>query len=58
MPLEGIRVLALLVTDAGDGSRQDFADWVDVEISYRGKPPATASWLEERPYLLTPPAPA
>lgn len=56
--LEGVRVLAFLTTDAGDGSRQDFADWVDVDIAYRGQAPVAASWLKERPYLLTPPAPA
>lgn len=57
IPLAGVRILVFLVTDAGDGNRTDFADWLDVSITYRGRPPAPAPWLEERPYLLTPPPP-
>jgi len=54
-----VRTLALLATDAGDGNRQDLADWVDVEIAYEGGAPVLAArWLQEPSYLLTPPAPA
>lgn len=55
--LKGIKKLGLLVTDAEDGINQDYADWVDVRIIYRGKVPSVPLYLKEEPYLLTPPAP-
>jgi alpha-galactosidase len=55
--LKGIRKLGLLVTDAGDGIKQDYADWVDVSIIYSGKTPSIPAYITEEPYLLTPPAP-
>jgi alpha-galactosidase len=55
--LRNIKKLGFLVTDAGDGIEQDYVDWVDVRISYKGKVPAVARHILEEPYLLTPPTP-
>jgi len=55
--LKGIRKLGFLVTDAGDGIEQDYADWADVIISWQDKAPAVAAGNLEEPYLLTPPPP-
>jgi alpha-galactosidase len=52
-----IKMLGLLVTDSGDGIEQDYADWVDVSIAYRGSAPIMAKYIVEEPYLLTPPPP-
>ena len=32
---EGARMISLAVTDAGDGSREDFADWADAGFLVR-----------------------
>ena len=37
--LKDIKKLGFLVTDAGDGIEQDYADWIDVSITYKGKSP-------------------
>ena len=58
--LTGVQTLLLEVTDAGDGTTYDHADWADAKFETSGRK-ITAS--EERPapvapYILTPPAPA
>ncbi|MCD6332162.1 MAG: NPCBM/NEW2 domain-containing protein, partial [Bacteroidales bacterium] len=55
--LRGIQQLGLLVTDAGDGINYDHADWLDVQLTFRGLPPSASVRVAEEPYLLTPPAP-
>ena len=55
--LEGVRVLTLLVTDGGDGTSHDHADWADARITYRGEPPRAVPAPPEEPVTLTPPAP-
>ena len=39
VPLTGVRVLKLEVTDGGDGVNSDHANWADAEISFLGKRP-------------------
>jgi hypothetical protein len=34
----GTRIISLAVTDAGDGSREDFADWVNAGFVLRSTP--------------------
>lgn len=55
--IKGIKKLGFLVSDAGNGSIQDFADWVDVSITYWGTKPSVPDYLTEE-YLLTPSAPS
>ena len=38
LPLHGIRELALIVTDAGDGPDFDHADWADVQLTCGSSP--------------------
>lgn len=57
--LAGVKVLELLVTDGGDGTDYDHADWADAKIeSATAKKFATSSLAAVAPYVLTPPAPA
>ena len=54
VPLAGVHRLELNVTDGGDGTDDDHADWADAMIRYHGAPPvATAAQVEE-PVILTP----
>ncbi len=39
--LEGEHLLTLLVSEAGDGSDKDHADWADARIEFDGQPPQT-----------------
>lgn len=55
--LQGVRQLALLVSDAGDGDAYDHANWVNPVITYSGKRPAPAANLAEEKTILTPPPP-
>ena len=55
--LQGVRQLALLVSDAGDGDAYDHANWVNPVITYYGKRPAPAANLAEEKTILTPPPP-
>ncbi len=56
VPIEGIKLLGLLVTDGGDGIDYDHADWADAKIECSS--PRTASELNAitppAPYILTP----
>jgi len=57
--LAGITNFALLVSDAGDGTNSDHANWADTTFIYSGQPPkpeAGETPSEER-VMLTPPAP-
>ena len=38
--LTGVKLLWLHVSDAGDGTGHDHADWVDASIAYNGAKPA------------------
>ncbi len=55
--LDGVKLLGLLVTDAGDGIDYDHADWADARIDCSA--PRRASDLNAvpppAPYILTPP---
>jgi hypothetical protein len=42
LPLAGVTNLMLTVTDAGDGTTSDHADWADAVIEYEGTPPVAA----------------
>lgn len=55
--LAGIRELALIVTDAGDGMEFDHADWATAVFDYSGDAPRMVSGPVEEPVMLTPPAP-
>jgi alpha-galactosidase len=58
VPLTGIKTLELVVTDGGDGTDFDHADWADAKIESTGpKTFATTGSVAAAPYILTPPAP-
>jgi alpha-galactosidase len=57
--IEHIKLLGLLVTDAGDGIDYDHADWCDAKIDLTEMVPGknlTAA-ANRTPYILTPPSP-
>jgi len=54
----GVRRLELIVTDAGNGNDSDHADWVDATFEVTGAKPESFKRTAEKPYLLTPKAPA
>ncbi|MCX8154953.1 MAG: NPCBM/NEW2 domain-containing protein [Verrucomicrobiae bacterium] len=58
--LAGVKLLALEVTDAGDGRDFDHANWAEAYIEYEGAPPQAGlpPALPEERVLLTPPPPA
>lgn len=56
--LRGIRRLELLVTDAGDGTDSDHADWADAKFEVTGPTPRIPVPARLAPYILTPKAPA
>lgn len=58
VPLKGVKVLTLLVTDAGDGVSFDHANWADAVIRYSGTAPRAATPPKEEAVILTPPPPA
>ena len=53
--LEGIKKLALYISDGGDYNYYDHADWLGAFIEYRGEKPETISIPSPGPYILTPP---
>ncbi|HLF14690.1 MAG TPA: NPCBM/NEW2 domain-containing protein, partial [Bacteroidota bacterium] len=62
LDINGVRMLGLLVTDAGDGIDYDHADWADARITTDAA--LTAAELTagipapaREPYILTPPTP-
>lgn len=58
--LSGIKILELVVTDAGDGVNFDHADWVEAVFEFDGAAPkmGVPAAPPEEAVLLTPPAPA
>ena len=59
VPLDGIKSLELVVTDADDGINCDHADWADAAFEFDGAPPQTVKTAlpAEAAVLLTPPPP-
>lgn len=57
--LQGVRILELVVTDAGDGIGFDHADWADATFEFDGAPPKVdlPAVPQEEAVVLTPPAP-
>jgi alpha-galactosidase len=53
--LDGIKKLALYISDYGDYNYYDHADWLDAYISYRGEKPVSVGIPAREPYILTPP---
>ncbi len=53
--LEGIKKLALYVSDYGDYNYYDHADWLEACIEYRGEVPVVVGLPVSEPYILTPP---
>lgn len=59
VPLAGVKMLELSITDAGDGINYDHADWMNAQIEADGVQAfATSGAASVEPYILTPPAPA
>ena len=56
--LSGVKMLAVIVNDGGDGINFDHADLGDARITYHGAKPEIVTSPSEKPYILTPPAPA
>src|SRR5689334_1248875 len=58
--VKGVKLLGLLVTDAGDGIDYDHADWCEASIAMRGAVDKASLTSVERPepYILTPRPPA
>ncbi|MCH5377095.1 MAG: NPCBM/NEW2 domain-containing protein [Planctomycetes bacterium] len=58
--LGGVKILELVVTDAGDNVHYDHADWVDAVLEFSGAAPKMGlpAAPVEPAVLLTPPAPA
>lgn len=53
--LKGVKQLALLIEDGGDGTSYDHGDWADAFILYKGtKPHAFGGIIACKPYILTP----
>ena len=57
VPLGGIKLLSLVVDDAGDGQDYDHGNWAEAAIEYAGARPAAFVPPIERPVILTPPPP-
>lgn len=55
--LEGVKKMALYISDGGDYIHYDHADWADAMIEYVGKEPAIIESVGQEAYILTPPAP-
>jgi alpha-galactosidase len=60
--VDNIRLLGLLVDDAGDGSSYDHGDWCDAKLEFSEKRPLSeivqTGFVRREPYILTPRAPA
>ncbi|AQT69427.1 Alpha-galactosidase A precursor [Anaerohalosphaera lusitana] len=52
--LDGVKRLALMVTDGGNGIDYDHADWAMAKIEYSGSTPKTIEMPKPEPYILTP----
>jgi alpha-galactosidase len=58
LDLRGIKRLELWVTDAGDGTDSDHADWAEAKLVVSGVPPKELVPERGAPYILTPRSPA
>ncbi|MCB8932906.1 MAG: NPCBM/NEW2 domain-containing protein [Fimbriimonadaceae bacterium] len=58
VPLRGVKILSLVVDDAGDGIDFDHGDWAEATIEYTGAKPAALVPPIEKAVILTPPPPA
>ena len=58
LDLGGLRVLVLVMADAGDGRDHDHADWAEARFTAGGADPTIVPAPREEPVLLTPPPPA
>ncbi|MGA2796692.1 MAG: NPCBM/NEW2 domain-containing protein, partial [Thermoguttaceae bacterium] len=56
--LKGVKILLLLVSDAGNPSRSNHADWADAKIEFTGERPETIAPPSEQAMILTPKPPA
>lgn len=54
VPLGGVKLLELVVTEAGDGIDYDHADWADARIDYAGSAPVVMPIPKEEAVVLTP----
>jgi len=54
VPLAGVRLLLLQASSGGDGWENDYANWVDTRITYRGASPQSVTGPEEPRVRLTP----
>ena len=54
LDVRGVVVLALLVTDGGDGIEADHADWADARLEITAGRPKGIARMPARPYVLTP----
>lgn len=52
--LRGVRTVLLNVTDAGDGTASDHANWAEARFTVSGLKPIPLTTPNEAPYLLTP----
>ncbi len=59
VPLKGVKMLELLVTDGGDNHYYDHSNWAEAKIETDGATTLeTVPRFEGAPYILTPPPPA
>jgi alpha-galactosidase len=52
--LNGIKKMALYVSDAGDFNYYDHADWLEASVEYRQELPVALNQPVPEPYILTP----
>lgn len=55
VPLKGVKILNLVVDDAGDGIDFDHGDWAEARIEYVGQAPVALVPPIEKAVILTPP---
>ena len=54
VPLKGVRLLLLHASSGGDGMEDDYANWAEARITYRGEAPESVLGPEEPRVRLTP----
>lgn len=57
IPLEGVELLLLVMTDGGDDRGFDHVDFADARFSFTGDPPELVPYPPEERVILTPPPP-
>jgi len=58
LDVRGVQVLALVVSDGGDGIEADHADWADARFEVTAGRPKGIIRMTAKPYVLTPAPPA